>query len=196
MDALDQAREFCYNHSRRIVRESASAIRLTHRGLIDEAREQIVATAAVVAELFARTAQEPWLASAGFVLDALKEHVEAHVTLCLVTEAELPGPEGLGVPDAPYLNGVAEAIMELRRHLVDLMRDGDIAAAARKLDRLDDLYFTLTTFDYPDAILQGLRHRLDTVRSVVERTRSELVTAARQASLERRMASLEQRLPE
>jgi len=196
MDALDQAREFCYNHSRRIVRESASAIRLTHRGLIDEAREQIVATAAVVGELLARAEQEPWLASAGFVLDALKEHVEAHVTLRLVTEAELPGPEGLGVPDAPYLNGVAEAIMELRRHLVDLMRDGDIAAAARKLDRLDDLYFTLTTFDYPDAILQGLRHRLDTVRSVVERTRSELVTAARQASLERRMASLEQRLPE
>ena len=111
MDALDQAREFCYAHSRRIVRESASAIRLTHRGLIEDARAQIAATAGVLDELLARAAQEPWVASAGFVLDAIKEHVEAHVTLCLATESELPTPEALGVPDAPYLNCIPQTII-------------------------------------------------------------------------------------
>ena len=35
---------------------------------------------------------------------------------------------------------------------------------------MDDVYYTLITFDYPDAVTQGLRRQTDMVRGVLERT--------------------------
>jgi translin len=194
LDTVDSAREFAYAESRLIVRASASAIRKVHRGEYEAADAQMAETAASVAELLQRT-EGTSLGGSGFVADAIKEHVEAVLTGRLARELPLPTPEEMGVPDPAYLNGMAEAISELRRHLVDLIRVGAIEEVERKLSRLDDLYFVLVTFDYPDAVSLGLKRRLDSVRPVLERTRSDFVTAARQASLERRMASLEERLP-
>jgi translin len=37
---------------------------------------------------------------------------------------------------------------------------------------------------YPDAILQGLRHRADAARGMLERTRGEVTSAVQQARLE------------
>ncbi|HOS94473.1 MAG TPA: haloacid dehalogenase [Armatimonadota bacterium] len=194
MDVIDTTREFAYTESRQIVRDSAAAIRATHRGDGAMAAEALARTAEAVRVLLGRLAGEPILYGAGFVQDAIKEYVEAAVTSCLEAEAPLPSPVELRVPEAAYLNGVAEAVMEIRRHIVDEIRLERLSEAERKLERAEDIYHVLMSFDYPDAVALGLRRRLDTVRSVLERTRSDVVTAIRQASLERKMASLESRL--
>jgi translin len=123
-------------------------------------------------------AEHPEIAFAGYLQDAQKEYAEARVTEVLVTGGtDVPGPEDLGVEDAPYLNGLAEAIGEARRHALDLLRGGSVDEAESVLVAMDDLYSVLVTIDYPDAITGNLRRSTDVARSLIEKTRGDLSVA-------------------
>jgi translin len=88
-----------------------------------------------------------------------------------------PTPEEIGVEDAPYLNGIAEAIGEARRYALDLLRGGRVEEGERVLATMDDLYSILVTMDYPDAITGNLRRSTDVARSLIEKTRGDLSVA-------------------
>lgn len=193
-DDLDLAREKVIAMSRKIVRESADTIRAIHRGEIEAARQRLSATNAKVREMHSHASTHPVIANAGFVTDAEKEHAEANVTLAYILGEALPDPDDLGVSEASYLNGMAEAIGELRRHIVDCIRLGRLEQSERILEAMNDIYYALVTFDYPDAISQGLRRRTDAVRSLIEATRADLTRALRQKHLEAAMQRLEGRL--
>lgn len=104
-------------------------------------------------------------------------------TVALVSGAELPGPETIGVDDAAYLNGLAETVGELRRHTLDVLRKGDLERCEELLGAMEDIYAVLVTVDYPDGVTAGLRRSTDVARSIIERTRGDLATAAVQAQL-------------
>ena len=106
----------------------------------------------------------------------------------------LPGPQELGVEDAPYLNGIAEAIGEGRRHILDLLRAGEVERGQAMLDVLEDLYGVLVTIDYPDAITLNLRRSTDVARSLIEKTRGDLAIAAMQQGIERALDEHARRL--
>ena len=131
---------------------------------------------------------------AGYTQDALKELAEAHITYALINRQALPKPEDLGVEDAAYLNGLGEAVGELRRHALDLVRKGQVSRAEEILQNMDEVYAQLTTVDFPDAVTRGLRRTTDMVRGVLERTRGDLTTAARQEQLEQALSEVEKRL--
>jgi translin len=135
------------------------------------------------AEMIADTQQYPDIFYAGYTQDALKELTEAHITYALITGESLPAPEGLAVEPASYLNGLAEAVGELRRYVLDRLRRGDVATGERLLAIMDDIYSLLITVDFPDAITGGLRRNTDMVRGVLERTRGDLTTAVRQEEM-------------
>jgi translin len=120
---------------------------------------------------------------AGYLSDAEKEYAEANLTRALVAGEELPLPDELGVGDAPYLNGLAETIGEGRRHILDLLRTGDVARAETTLDAMEDMYGVLVTMDYPDAITMNLRRSTDVARSLIEKTRGDLSIAFVQRDL-------------
>jgi translin len=178
LDAKMEARERALPASRTAIRSCANAIRAIHRGeldlahrLMDEARASIDAGIEAVAE-------HPEIRVAGYLQDAQKEYAEAKVTEAVVTRAvEIPTPEELGVEDAPYLNGIAEAIGEARRHILDLLRHGRVADGEATLSAMDDLYAVLVTIDYPDAITANLRRSTDVARSLIEKTRGDLSVA-------------------
>jgi translin len=88
---------------------------------------------------------------------------------------------------APYLNGLAEAVSECRRDVLDLLRAGNMDRAEELMKVMDDGYYMLVTFDYPDAITGGLRRTMDMVRAVLERTRGDLTVTIRQSELEKAM---------
>jgi translin len=86
---------------------------------------------------------------------------------------------------------MAEAATELRRQILDILRQGHSAEAERLLAAMDAIYGVLITFDFPDAITGGLRRRTDTVRGVLERTRGDLTNSLRQQQLRDALARLE-----
>jgi translin len=183
LDAKNAARERVLPAARRSIRASANAIRAIHRGELDRAHELIAASRAAIDEGLEASASEPEVRWAGYLADAEKEYAEANVTLALVSGGAIPSPEDLSVGDAPYLNGIAEAIGEGRRHILDLLRTGGVARAEEVLRELEDLYAVLVTIDYPDAITGNLRRSTDVARSLIEKTRGDLSIAFVQRDL-------------
>ena len=185
------AREIGLPLCRSAVRHSANCIRAVHRGeiagaeaLLDEARTAVHEAAAALRDF-------PQVDQAGFVHDAQKEYAEAAVTLAIIAERPLPTPGDLGVRGPAYLHGLAEAIGELRRHVLDSLRADAIDRCERVLGQMDDIYALLVTVDYPDAMTGNLRRATDVARGILERTRGDMTLAAQQQRLVRRLASLE-----
>lgn len=191
MAAKNVAREAALGYSRRLVRSSANSIRATHRGQPDEAAAGLRDGATLVCEIREATSGHPDIYHAGYTQDAMKEFAEAHATAALLAGDPLPSPEALGVEPGAYLNGVGEAIGELRRAILDAIRDADVAKAERLLAVGEDVHAALMTFDYPDALTSGLRRTTDAMRGLLERTRGDVVTAVRQARLEERLSAHE-----
>lgn len=133
----------------------------------------------------------PDLFYTGYVQDAQKEFVEATATFSLVSGAPMPPPHALGVAAAPFLNGLAEAVGELRRYVLDQLRRGQVERCEELLRTMDDIYGLLVTIDYPDALTGGLRRTTDAARGILERTRGDLTFALRQRDLEESLRRLE-----
>ena len=173
-----RARERALPASRTAIRSCANAIRALHRGDLETAHRLMDEARASLDEGRDAVAEHPEIAFAGYLQDAQKEYAEARVTEVLVAAGtEVPSPEDLGVEDAPYLNGLAEAIGEARRHALDLLRGGSVDEAESVLAAMDDLYSVLVTIDYPDAITGNLRRSTDVARSLIEKTRGDLSVA-------------------
>ena len=193
-DAKVAARERALPAARRSIRASADAIRAVHRGEFDRADELIEASHEALRAGLDAVIDQPDVHFAGYLQDAQKEYAEARVTRALVAGEELPDPETLDVEDAPYLNGIAEAIGEGRRHVLDLLRAGDVERGQSMLGVLEDLYGVLVTMDYPDAITLNLRRSTDVARSLIEKTRGDLAIAAMQQGIERALDEHARRL--
>lgn len=193
-DARTQARDQALAQARMLTRHSANTIRAIHRDEQPEAEEHLAAAAALAAGLRADLASYPDLFFAGYTQDALKEFAEASIVRALVGNLPLPSPEDLGLEFATYLNGLAEAVGELRRRCLDLLRHGYSEETERLLACMDDIYGVLVTLDYPDAITSGLRRQTDLVRGILERTRGDLTISLREQHLQRALASLAGRL--
>ncbi len=191
LSAKDEAREKALPLCREAIRYSSYAIRAVHRQEFDQAAESLQSARSLLTEAEQAVAAHSELNNTGFIRDAQKELAEANFTLALVTGKPLPLPAELGVDAAAYLNGLGEAVGELRRYLLDSMRRGDLSRGEELLSAMDDIYSVLVTMDFPDAITGGLRRTTDMVRGVLERTRSDLTLAMRQKDLETRLERLE-----
>ena len=194
LDEKNRAREEALRLSREAIRHSANSIRAIHRSQWDEAESLMAEARSRVKAVKELLKGHPDIYFAGYTQDAQKEYAESELTMAIVRGRELKTPEDLGVEPAPFLNALGEAIGETRRHILDVMRKGDLARAEEILDIMDDVYFALVTFDYPDAITNGLRRTTDMVRGVLERTRSDLTITMRQADLEKSIASAVERI--
>jgi translin len=193
-EKVDRAREQAYKRSRDLIRLCAKSIRAMHREEWDSAESLLQQTRAAATTMVDGVREFPELYQAGYTQDALKEFVEAHLTLALMHNNPLPSPLDLQVEPSTWLNGLAEAATELRRRILDIIRHGHSDEAERLLDVMDEVYSTLVTFDFPDSVTRGLRRRTDTVRAVLERTRGDVTTSLRQAQLEAALSRIERDL--
>ncbi|MDX1600172.1 MAG: haloacid dehalogenase [Anaerolineales bacterium] len=160
----NEVRDAALRQSRTLIRHCSTAIRAVHRGDRDEAREHLEQAGQLVKALRESLEPFPDLYHAGYTQDGLKEYAEAHLVSAFIADEELPSPQELGVEDAAYLAGLGEAAGELRRRVLDLIRQDQYQEAERLLGRMDEIYGLLVTVDYPDAITRGLRRITDMVR--------------------------------
>ena len=188
--AKDSAREKALPLCRQAIRYCARAIRSVHRQEFKPAEELLQSARKLLVEAKEGLAEHNDLNHTAFLRDAQKEFAEGTITLALVAGNPRPAPDEMDVDPDAYLNGMGEAAGELRRYLLDSMRKGDLSRGEELLGAMDDIYSTLVTMDFPDAITGGLRHTTDMVRGVLERTRSDLTLGIRQKELENRLKNL------
>lgn len=182
-DAKFSAREVGIKNSRQAIRFSANAIRSTHRGESEAATQLMEQAARLLAEARQQLADHPDILYAGFYADATKEYAEARLTAAIIAGEAVPSPEAINVEWAPYLNGLGEVVGELRRHLLDRLRSGEVDDAELILQRMSDVLDLLAGLDYPDGMTGGLRRTTDVARALIERSRADLTTTVVQERL-------------
>ncbi len=183
LDAKYAAREEALKLAREVVRAAANAVRAAHRGEFRPAEALLAESCQKLRAATDLLAEHPDVLWAGFIGDAAKELVEAYVTFAVIANRPIPGPEELNVEPLSYLQGLAEAVGELRRHLLDLIRTGQFGRAEEILGAMDAIYEVLIALDYPDGMTGGLRRLTDQVRGILERSRGDLTLSIRQWEL-------------
>ncbi|MGH2551022.1 MAG: haloacid dehalogenase [Thermomicrobiales bacterium] len=190
-ESTNIARDRALNEGRQVIRLSANAIRAIHRAEYPEASELLETAKSLLLALADSLQPHPGVYWQGYVQDPMKEYAEARITLAMVLDEPMPTPTELGIEDAPYLNGLAEAASELRREVLDTMRRGDLPRSEALLAMMESAYDLLVTIDFPDGITGGLRRTTDQLRAVLERTRNDLTLTLTQDRLERALREAE-----
>lgn len=194
-EARTKARDQALMQARQLTRLSAHTIRAIHRSEVDQAHALLDEARVIVEALKKDLADFPDLYFAGYTQDAIKEFAEASTTCALIENEPLPMPEGLGIEISTYINGLAEAIGELRRRCLDILRQGYSEEAERLLGEMDEIYNFLVTMDYPDAVTNGLRRQTDLARGIIERTRADLTMSLREQHLQEALQEFANRFP-
>jgi len=183
LDAKFAAREVGYVKSREVIRSSANAIRSLHRGQWETADELVAKAGSTLHEVQSVLGDHPDILHAGFVHDAAKEYAEAAVCTALFRGRPLPTPSELEIHPVAYLHGLGEAVGELRRRMLDQLRDGELPTAEQCLVEMDQIVDLLAELDYPDGMTAGLRRTTDVSRALVERSRADLTNTVVQERL-------------
>jgi len=166
-------REELYQRARRLRRlAQATMARLHAERVVPPAVAEVRKELAELADWLRREDR----GDEGLALDALQEGVEAVLLGAVVGGTPLPGPSDLGVDPEPYLLGLGDVVGEVRRRVLDRLAHDDLAGAEAHLALMDALTRDLLRFDTTRAIVQ-LKPKQDTARSLLERTRGEVVMA-------------------
>jgi translin len=190
-DAMDKARESALSTSRKITRNSGDSIKAIHREEWEQAESLMKETRDLVCYIHDSLQEFPGLYYSGYVEDSQVEFAEVSILYSVLRGMPLPTPESLMIENTAYLKGVGDATGELRRHILDLIRKGRPEEGEKYLDIMDEFYTEMMSFDYPDAIMHGLRKKTDVARSLIERTRGDLTNALEIKGLHESMEKFE-----
>jgi translin len=166
-------REELYQQARRLRRLAQVTMTRLHLG-VAEATE-LAAVRSSLVELSGRLRKEG-RADEPLAHDALQEAVEASLLGAIVGRSPLPGPAELDVEPEPYLLGLGDVVGEVRRLVLERLAHDDLEGAEQLLRLMEELTQSLLRFDTSRAIVQ-LKPKQDQARTLVERTRGEVVMA-------------------
>ena len=171
----EQLRDNMIKKSRDVIRYSGWAINALLRLNLEEARAHLEKLEEAKKEFMRYATQDERLFHSGLVDSTLAEYVEAKLLYSLIVEAHLPDHNELGVPEVPYLQGLGDVIGELRRLALDRLRMDDIETAEKLLLLMEALYNELRSLEYPDALIPGVRHKVDVARRLIDDTKALLI---------------------
>jgi translin len=166
-------REDLFQRARRLRRLAQGT--MTHLHANGSASPEIGEIQRLTAEL------ADWLRREGrgdepLATDAFQEAVEAILLGAIAEGRALPGPSDIGVDPEPYLLGLGDVVGEVRRRVLDRLGRDDLPGAEADLALMERLTRALLRFDTTRAIVQ-LKPKQDTARTLLERTRGEVVMA-------------------
>ncbi|MFW9887132.1 MAG: hypothetical protein ACFFER_03060 [Candidatus Thorarchaeota archaeon] len=190
----DGVREKVLPLSRSAVRRCSEAIKETHRGNFDSA-EKLLSEARETTEQASKELKGSEFVSRSKSMDvAYQELTEATNLLSLLRDGAFTPPEEFGIPTRPYLTGLADTVGELRRAVLDALREEKIDSAVNLLGFMEEILDDLHTFDFPNALVPELRRKCDVARSIIERTRGDITSAIQQSKLVGELRGFEERL--
>lgn len=176
LDEKDRVREEAIRFVREIVRMSGDLISSLHGKNVEDAVKIMAILRARKTEFLSLLSKHPDLLYSGLAYNALSEYAESIIVYHLVVEGRMPFLEEIDVPVPAYLQGLGDAVGELRRHIVELLDSGRVEEATYYFRIMEAIYESLKRLDYPDAITPGLRHKVDVAARLVEDTRVLILT--------------------
>ncbi|MBD3212566.1 MAG: hypothetical protein GF311_08155 [Candidatus Lokiarchaeota archaeon] len=173
LDNLDENREEVLKISRKIVRECSNAIKSIHRNNFNEYNTKIQRIEQDLESMRNLINESP-----GYLYKYLKtpeqEYVEAIILNALINNKKVPDHIQLNVDALNYTLGLADVVGELRRHVLDNIRNANVEEINEILEKMDEIYSNLFSLDYPSGLTKDLRHKTDTARNLIEKTRADV----------------------
>ena len=183
MDKANLIREEILNLSRQSIRKSSIAIKHLHRGELELANQLITENYQLLGEINKLSIDMKPIRF-GMLLTSNQEYVESVFLQAFLEKKPFPNLEDLAVPYLAYLHGLTDFVGELRRVILDTLRqDKNLGIAIAALDLMDDLYSLLLSIDYPDSLTFNLRKKTDFVRNITEKTRGDVTLAINRLQL-------------
>jgi len=114
-----------------------------------------------------------------YLITPEQEFVEAHSFLAIVENKEIPSLKSLKVSEESYILGFLDCIGELKRFVLDNIRNDQLKKADRIFNVMENLYQALYPFAMYDKIVKEARRKLDVIRILVEETRAVITEEIR-----------------
>ncbi|NHI94405.1 MAG: hypothetical protein EAX96_18085 [Candidatus Lokiarchaeota archaeon] len=189
LDIKDSIREKILQKTRKLVRKSSEIIKLIHRNNISEAEKLLNEANQLLKEINENETAFPDLFYSGSVITAHQEFVEARLFLAIINKEDFNSitPESLNIKALPYLLGMADLCGELRRLILTKIKHDDYVSSEEYLKWMTEIYENLMTLDYPNGLIPGLRRKVDVTRSLIEKTRSEVITSEKMFELSKKL---------
>ncbi len=173
----EKIREEALKDSRDIIIYCRRGIQQLHREQKEEAKKYIAQASEKLAQLYEITKNHPDLFHTGFVENAIQEFVEISCLYNIMNDEDLPDPDAIQTTYSAYLLGLCDVVGELRRAALDFMLEGASEKANVYLQYMDQIYDAIMSFDYPSSLVP-IKKKQDMVRSLIEKTRGELVVSS------------------
>ncbi|MCX8198257.1 MAG: hypothetical protein N3F07_03655 [Candidatus Micrarchaeota archaeon] len=157
--------------ARQIVRHCANGIKLLHSGETASAKREIAQAEKKIRE-FSATKEFAYLLEQPY-----QEIAEARILLAAVEKKPLPEYRQLRMPFEPYLLGLCDAVGELRRQMLEMLKRGNVKEAERYFALMSSITDELAALRFSNSLLPNFRKKQDVARMQVEQARSELVRA-------------------
>ncbi len=171
----NESREFLIKNTRDVVILCSHSIIAAHNGDLKLARQKIKKAESVL-KVNQKKAKNEFKK---YLITPEQEFVEAHSFLAIVENKEIPSLKSLKVSEEAYILGLLDCIGELKRFVLDNIRNGELKKADRIFNVMENLYQTLYPFAMYDKIVREARRKLDVNRILVEETRAVITEEIR-----------------
>ncbi|WP_026182905.1 MULTISPECIES: translin family protein [Methanothermococcus] len=104
-----------------------------------------------------------------------QEFVEARVFYTIISEDKLLKYSDFeGIKKESYILGLCDVVGELRRSILDAIKNDDKEKAEKYFGYMENIYDFIMKFDYYH-VIDGLRRKQDISRSLLERTHGDII---------------------
>ena len=150
LKASNESREFLIKNTRDVVILCSHSIIASHKGDLKLARQKIK-KAETVLKVNQKKARNNFKK---YLITPEQEFVEAHSFLAIVENKEIPSLKSLKVSEEAYILGLLDCIGELKRFVLDNIRNGQLKKADRIFNVMENLYQTLYPLAMYDKIVR------------------------------------------
>jgi len=175
LQTSNASREFLIKNTRDVVILCSHSIIAAHKGDLRLAKEKIKKAEAVL-KVNQKKAKNNFKK---YLITPEQEFVEAHSFLAIVENKEIPSLKSLKVSEESYILGLLDCIGELKRFVLDNIRNDQLKKADRIFNVMENLYQALYPFAMYDKIVKETRRKLDVNRILVEETRAVITEEIR-----------------
>jgi len=156
---------------RDIVRESAQAITLLHNNELKKAEKTIAAAGKLTDKL------KKFDGTFGYhAKQAYQEYAEAKIFSEIKLNHAIPSCKKVGVEQESYLMGLMDVAGELKREILESLRENKLDDAERYFKFMRTIYDSTRSIRFAEAVLNGFRRKQDVARMQVEGAGSEILS--------------------
>ncbi|MDE1869266.1 MAG: hypothetical protein KGH60_04880 [Candidatus Micrarchaeota archaeon] len=157
--------------SRSIIREASHAITALHNNDMKAAQKGIKLTQAHVTKLKKFDVQFEY-----YTRQAYQEYAEARLFFEIKKGNRILSQQQINVSPEAYLLGLMDVMGELKREILEELREGNPKSAERYYEKMKTIYDGTRSLRFAEAVLNGFRKKQDVARIQIESAGSEILS--------------------